>query len=335
MRISNVLCRVTGALVFAVLVFSAPALAAAPTPETPPAASTPAPVATPAYEDDQRILRGDKVVSGGDFTLHSDEILRGNLIVFGANIVLQENSRVEGDVTVFGGNADVYGIITGDLTSLGGNTHLRSTAHVIGSQTELGGSVRRDAGSQVDGQHAQEPGTSVQAGYPTEWLTSFRYYIDRVGNVFSTVGGIILLTLLACAIVALFPAYVVRISAMAREQWLASSGVGLLTFVVALVATGILAITICLIPAALLLTVAVALGMLGGWSVVANMLGERLAMWTKTTHWSSAAKTAAGALIIALLGTLPVVGWLIGFLAAIWGMGALTLLFVNMRWHVL
>ena len=337
MRISNAFKRVAGAtwaagaLILAVLAVTAPALAAAPSPGAPAALPTPTPVATPIYEDDRKVLQGDQVVSGGDFTLHSDEVLRGDLTSFGANVVLEENSRVEGNVTLFGGQADISGTITRDLTSLGGATHLRPSAHIVGSQTGLGGSVTRDSGSVVEGEHTQEPGSSVNNQFPSEWLAPFRYFMDRVGNVLSTVGGIILLTLLSVAIVALFPAYVARIAEVAREQWVVSGGAGLLTFIVVPVAIVILAITICLIPAALLLTVIWALTMLGGWAVIASILGERLVIGLKVTGWTVAAKTALGAAVLAVLGLLPLIGWLIGWLAVAWGMGALILMFANVR----
>ncbi len=340
MRISNAIKRVAGAtwaagaLILAVLAVTAPALAATPPPGEQAALPTPTPVATPTYEDDRQVLQGDRVVNGGDFTLHSNEVLRGDLTSFGGNVVLEENSRVEGNVTLFGGQADIYGTITRDLTSLGGETHLRSSAHVAGSQTGLGGSVTREEGSVVEGQHTQEPDASANDQFPREWLAPFRYFMDRVGNVFSTVGGVILLTMLSVSIAVLFPAYVTRIAEVARQQWLVSGGTGLLTFVIVSVAIFILAITICLIPAALLLTVALALALLGGWAVVASILGERLVIGFKGTGWTVAARTALGAAVLALLGLLPPpIGWMISVVAVAWGMGALVLMFINLRSH--
>lgn len=339
MRISNAFKRVVGAawaagaLILAVLAVTAPALAADPTPGEQAALPTPTPVATPTYEDDRKVLQGDQTVSGGDFTLHSNEVLRGDLTSFGANVVLEENSRVEGNVTLFGGQADIYGTITRDLTSLGSETHLRSSAHIAGSQTSLGGSVTREEGSAVEGQHTQEPGASVQAQFPGEWLAPFRYFFERVGNVFSTIGGVTLLTLLSVSIVVLFPAYVARIAEVARRQWLASSGTGLLTIMVVAVVIAILTLTLCLIPVALLLTVTLALILLGGWAVMASMLGERLVLYMKATGWTVAAKTALGAVVLAVLGIPPIIGVVISLLALAWGTGALILMFAGMRSH--
>jgi hypothetical protein len=105
-----------------------------------------------------------------------------------------------------------------------------------------------------------------------------------------------------------------------------------LTFVIVSVAIFILAITICLIPAALLLTVALALALLGGWAVVASILGERLVIGFKGTGWTVAARTALGAAVLALLGLLPPpIGWMISVVAVAWGMGALVLMFINLR----
>ncbi|HEY3342165.1 MAG TPA: polymer-forming cytoskeletal protein, partial [Anaerolineae bacterium] len=153
MRISQALKRglgaigMAGALILIVMALQEPALAVAPPPGTQAAPVTPAPLATPTLENDQRIFLGDKVVSGGEYTLHSNEVLRGDLTSFGGHVVLEENSRVEGNVTLFGGDTELFGTVTGDLTTLGGTTHLRASAHIEGSQTGLGGSVTRDPGA--------------------------------------------------------------------------------------------------------------------------------------------------------------------------------------------
>jgi len=143
--------------------------------------------------------------------------------------------------------------------------------------------------------------------------------------------GVILLTLLSMAIVALFPTYVARIAEVAQQQWLASGGAGMLSFIVVPIALFILAITICLIPVAILLLVVWALAMLAGWAVIASMLGERLAVGLKGVTWTRATKTGLGALILAALGALPVVGWLMSLLVVAWGMGALILMVANLR----
>ena len=271
------------------------------------------------------------MVSGERFTLRSNEILRGDLTVFGGDVVLEENSRVEGDVTLFGGSADIYGDVTRDLTMVGGSAHLRPSSRVEGKQTMLGGSLTRDEGSVIGGQSAQGSGAPFSGGFPWNWQSQFRDMLDRVNNVFSTIAGAILITLLSVAIVALFPAHVARVVEVAQRQWLAAGSIGLLTFMTVPIALVLLSVTICLIPAAVLLLIAWVLAMLGGWAVVARMLGERLAIGLKLTNWSVPGQTALGAVVLALAGALPVIGWLIGLLAIALGMGALILMFADMR----
>jgi hypothetical protein len=309
------------------------ALAAEPAPQTS-LAPAPSPTATPLAPEDQRVVQGDQVVTGNNFTLQSGEVLRGDLTVFGGNVVLEENSRVEGSITIFGGDADINSTVTRDLTLMGGSAHLRSAARIEGKETVLGGSVTRDPGAVVNGQSTRFTTPPFRGVFPFSTATPpspFRFFFNAVGDAISTFARIILITLLAVAIVALFPTNVVRVSETAQQQWLVAGSVGIFSFVAMPVVLVVLAITICLIPAAIVLAIAWVLALLGGWTVAARLLGERLATWFKSTQWSIIGQTALGAVVLAVVGALPLIGWIISFLATALGVGALILTFAGTR----
>lgn len=306
------------------------AQAGAPGPVSGPAVA-PAPSATPPYENDKPVIQGDQFVIGGSFTLGSGKFLNGDLTVLGGMVTLAENSRVEGNLTLLGGSADINGVVTHDLTVLGGMAHLRSTAHIEGREFVLGGYVTRDPGAVISGQSTQSTAP------PFSWLSPFgdaspiRLLWNFVGNVFSTLASVVLLTLLAVAIAALFPVNLECISRTVQKQWLVSGSTGLVAVFLVPMAMVVLAITICLIPAALVILVAWVLAMLGGWSACARLLGERLAIGFKATNWTAVGQTALGAVVLAVLGALPLIGWLIGLLAVAIGMGALLLTIAGTR----
>ena len=318
----------------AVLLLSVPALAAGPAPDalSAPASSVynqaePTPVPE-APDEDRRIIRGDEVVTGDNFTLRSNETLRGNLSVFGGNAVLEEGSRVEGSVTAFGGNTDVAGAVTGDLSVIGGSTRLRASARIEGDLSRLGGSLTQDPGAVVEGQSNRFTGPRIVPPTPPRPFDvggRFRWIWDGVGNFFGTVASILVITLLSIAAIALFPANARRAERTIRSQWLASGAIGVLTYVAVPIVIVIMSITICLIPAAILLALALAVLVVCGWAVVARMVGEWLMVGFKQTNWTPVGQTAAGAVALAVLGAIPVIGWLVGFVASSIGMGALIL----------
>jgi hypothetical protein len=311
------------------------ALAAGPAPQTgQPPAQAPAPTVTPVAPEDLRVVQGDQVVTGGNFTLQSGEVLRGDLTVFGGNVVLEENSRVEGSTTIFGGDADINGTVTRDLTLMGGSAHLRSGARIEGKQTALGGSVTSDPGAVVSGQSTRFRTPPFRGVFPFSTgapPSPFRAFFNVVGDVISTFVRIILITLLAVAVAALFPANVARVAETAQQQWLVAGSVGIFSFVAVPVVLLVLAVTVCLIPAAILLAIAGGLALLGGWTVAARLIGERLATGFRSTQWSIIGQTALGAVVLAVVGALPIIGWIITFLATALGVGALILTFAGTR----
>lgn len=275
--------------------------------------------------EDRRLLRGDQVVSGEDFTLRSGDTLRGDLTVVGGNVSLEEGSRVEGDVSVFGGNADIYGTVTGNFTMAGGSVHLHSSSRIEGKETVFGGTVRRDEGAYVGGEGTRWNGPIFGRTFPFNNRSPFSFMFNMLGDVFTALAGVVLITLFAVAAVALFPANVARVAETVQRQPLISGTVGILTFVAVPIVIALLAITICLIPAAVVVAIGWALGILFGWSVIARVVGERLMIGFNQRSWTLIGQTVLGAVVLGLLGALPFVGWLIGLLASSVGLGALIL----------
>ena len=109
------------------------------------------------------------------------------------------------------------------------------------------------------------------------------------------------------------------------SQWLVSVAIGALTYVAVPILIVLLSITLCLIPVAVLLALAWAVAILFGWAIVARMVGERLMIGLKRDNWTLIGQTAFGAVLLALLGSIPIFGWLVGFAASSIGIGALIL----------
>lgn len=326
-------------LLIATTVFAQTATPEAPAPTKQPAAApaTLSPLETPALlatavppssmEDDRRILRGDRTISGDNFILRSGETLRGDLTIFGGNATLEENSIVEGNVTVFGGNADIAGTVTGNVSLVGGTVLLRNSAVVDGNLSRVGGTFNREAGAVVHGEWTTMgvPGAGNNTTRVVRNNGPFEWFFSLITNTITAILGAILISLLAIAIVALLPNNVVQAVAVLQANWLMAGVIGALTLFAVPIIAVILAITICLIPVSLLLMLAYVVAIVAGWTISARVLGERVMHAVHRNDWTLIGQTLAGAVLLALLGSVPIIGGLIGFVATALGLGALVL----------
>lgn len=320
----------------ATLAVAAPSFAQRQTPPTPvPPAQPPAPFSE-GREDDRRIIEGDQTISGGSYTLQADETLQGDLNVFGGTAQTEAGSIVEGSVNVFGGTLDIAGRVQGDVNVVGGTARLRKGAVVEGKLTTVGGTIKRDIGAVTHGgtttfngplppldrifdEANSRSGSEINIGREVDWF-------DRWDSSFADeLAGMILATLLAIVVIALIPNNIARTIDTARSQLVTAGAVGGLSWVAVPVAVLLLTLTLCLIPGAILLALAWGVGIFVGWTAVARWLGERMMIGFGKRDWTLVGQTAAGAFVLALLGALPLVGWLIGLLASSVGLGALIL----------
>ena len=286
-------------------------------------AQTPEPP-TPAPSE-RRTLRSQSIF-GDNFTLRSNETVDGDLSVYGGNVVLEEGSRVDGKLNVFGGNIDIAGTVRGDLTMAGGSARLRRSGRLEGNQTLLGGRLDNDGGY-VSGRSTQLPLPSAPAvpRAPTVNTSPFDWYFRAVRDFFGSLISIGLAVLAAVAVIALFPRHARQVEGVLRESVLVSGGLGALTMMAVPVIAVVLAITICLLPASLLAGAALVAAALLGWAVVSRVVGERVMQAMNRADWTLLGQTAAGALLLAVLGAIPILGGLLSFLATAAGVGAVVL----------
>ncbi len=322
------------ALAATLLIVSTPAMAQGRNPPTPPSAPD-----APIYENDVRVFDGDQTISGQNYTLESGEIVQGDLTVFGGNALLKVGSRVEGGVTVFGGNAEIYGEVNGDVNVIGGNANLRSGARVGGTLSAVGGDVSREGGASTRGGTNEFNGIPPIAPVPPmmdgddrgntwnnkvdRWNNGAQNWADRWENsVFGKLGGIILITLFAVVLAHFLPVPIARMGDTIRNQGLLSSGVGLLTFIALPIAVAITIIGIITLP---LVGIAMFFGALIGWTALAQLIGVWLMRGFGRSNWTLAGQAGAGAIVLAVLGALPVVGWFVSIVASCIGLGVLVL----------
>ncbi len=287
-----------------------------------PAQATAMPIAHTYQEG--RVINGDKTITGSEFTLQSGDRLRGNLTVLGGAVTVEEGSLVDGTLTILGGSADVAGRISGDVNVLGGELNLDSGSRVDGELSSVGGDINRDESAQVGSVRDTDFDKNMRHFSPWQHMPGGRWF-DTWDNGSDHFGGLIAITLFAIVVAHFFPKRLTQGMETARSFPLHSLVIGGLSFAAAIAASVFMSITVLMIPAAIVLSLAAGLLGLAGWSIVARIVGARLMQGFGKIDWTLTGQVAAGALLLAILGMLPIVGDFIGYGAMLTGLGALIL----------
>jgi hypothetical protein len=302
-----------------------PAAAATPAPAAPPVPVAPAAPEQKAEkaDKDENPLKGDR---GEDRT------------IFGSNVTIEANETVK-DVSVFGGNVDVLGHVTGDLTVLGGNVHVKGAGHVDGDASLLGGNLTLDDGTSVGkdvsvlgGNFSRADGAKVGGEVQLNQNKKHKNisikldederpgvtgFLSRVGHRLTNMAilfvfGTILLALAAGRMESM------RVEVAARPM--RTFALGVVSFIGACIATVILCVTIIGIPLAV---VGVLLAVFAGYAGATAALTTFGAAVLQHRTQSPYVHLAFGCLALFIIGWIPVIGGLASLLVGAVGFGAI------------
>jgi len=286
-----------------------------------------------------------KLVLGGTYTLSSGQHLRGDLGVVGGSATVEEGATVNGDVMVAGGALRIAGRVNGDIAVFGGSVTLERSAYIDGDLVNIGGAVQRNPGSTVTGdvreggdlEFPMGPGPLFLPGMdrstigpeaslqqsPGQWLALALLRMIR------TVIVILALAALALVVALLWPKGIERLGTTAMHQPVLVLLIGLLSWVVGLGLFVVLAVTICLIPIALLLGLVLGAAALLSWVVAGWLIGRKLLAMLNLRNATVVVEAAVGTLLLAviyfLFGIIPCTEFIFGLLIVSLGLGAIVL----------
>ncbi len=264
---------------------------------------------------------GTRVITGGDYVLHSGETYPGGLLILGGNSTLQSGSKVNGSLTVIGGNTNANGEILGSISMIGGNVNLGSTAVVHGDVTIQGGSVNRSSQARVLGRYTEGEGFELPGA-----LTWFE--ISPAGQI----GWLLFRTLAQAALAMLvfifFPEPVNRTVRALVDQPVTVGAAGLLSILLAPVLMVVLALTIIGIPLSIIIALVLAVAVFFGWTAMGAETGRRLDQ-ALNLHMPPVLYVGLGmwlfGLVLGVIELIPWIGWLAPFLATLLAVGAVLL----------
>ena len=298
-------------------------------------------------------IDGDVVVYQGDVTVESEGAIRGNLIVYSGDIEIKEGGVVDGDITSFSGDVQIDGIVNGSVSALSGDVTLDSNAVVGGDVSVVSGGIDQDSGASVRGSVLRGPNLKLQlpavpaisgvpgiqvavpaAPQPPSMIEMF------LGLVWRVIRALLVLAL-AAGVAVLFwvwrPQWLEETRVVLVERTALSFATGLLFNLFGLAVIGLLWITVCFRPPAVLLGLLFGAINLAGLAVAGNEIGLRIGQRFKE-QWVMPFRMILGILVPgAFIAVLWVLGSCFGFFAFVgalaltsFGTGALLVKFLKL-----
>jgi hypothetical protein len=259
------------------------------------------PTAAPAAQTGGR--EGDAiVVFSGDVTVPRGETVDG-IVVFSGDVRLAGN--VDGDVVVFSGDALVNGKIDGDLVTFGGQARLLPRAYVRGD-------VRYGDERPIVSDDAIVRGDVTKE----DWDDSLDF-LPFVGAFFLWLVIGASMAILGVLLLLIAPRAADAIAARSRERVGPVIAIGIAVAICLPLAAVIAALTVVGLPLSFLLLLALLPLAALAYVAAAYALGRRFVQPPRSRIWAF----LAGLGILRAAALVPILGFLVGLAAAVFGLG--------------
>lgn len=309
----------------------------------------------------RQVFTGDIVIEGGqrieetvlvysgDATVEGGGVIAGSLVVFSGDIEIESGGSVEGDVTSYSGDVKIDGHVGGDVAAVSGSVDLRDGANVEGDVSAVSGSIDRSDSARVGGNVVQGPSFRFPGGLEPDFggngvsfstQRSDGGFFGALLRLFLRVIGAILITALLAAVVGVLqsvrPDLITMTRTTVESQTALSFIVGLFGNLTLLFLAGILAVTLCLLPVALVPMLILLAVNVVGWAVASQIVGERVVAYLKQSV-QPALTVAVGAIVLTGIASLlwafgscfRVVGFIFILGVASFGSGAVVVPWLN------
>lgn len=292
------------------------------------------------FNDDLQVrsgqtIEGDVTVYQGNVVVERDGAIRGNVVVYNGDVEVKEGGTVSGNITAFSGEVEIDGTVNGSITSLSGDVKLGDTAVVSGDISVVSGDIKQDIGAVVQGSVLRGPAINlnlppmlglpgmmnVQAP-PPRAPSATEIFLNLVARVLRALLMLGLAVGVAVGLIALRPAWVEETRSILVERTALSFATGLIFNLFALALIGILWITVCFRPPAILLGLLFAAINFAGLAAVGDELGRKIED-RLNVRWGQPWRAAVGVMLPgAVIAFLWILGSCFGFFAYL---GALVL----------
>ncbi len=247
---------------------------------------------------------------------------------FGSSVVIGPNEVFCGDLTSFGGTVEVKGEIRGNVTAF--NSDVTIGGDITGNITMYGGSLKLNDGSQVHGNInlfvvSEQRARNIQLDGTFTDHSGHGWVFGWIGQFSFPIWSLLAWVILGMVLITLLPEHVMFVRTTSETRTRRSLVVGLLSILLAPAILVVLIALILPIPLAIL----VALGLIAAWVLgtvaIGWIVGEHIMRAIAPQHNTRLLQVVVGLAALALLGSLPYIGWLISIGAGLLGLGAVFL----------
>ena len=256
----------------------------------------------------------------------------------GGHYVIGENEYHEGDFVLFGGTADIRGVVTGslvlfgaqatvsgrihqDVVSIASRVTLTDTAKVEGESVNILGQLHRSEGADIRSQVVDMPFIDLSmfgSGHSfLMFVLTLMFWIKLLKAAFLLLAVVVLTAVFTDRIA--FGAEVLPRALGRSFLW------GLLCWIVVVLATVLMAVTVIGLPLAILSGLAFKLVCWAGVAVVCCAMGTRVGRNVLGREIRPFAATLLGFLLLAIIYMIPLVGGLLMGVVTVMGLGVLTI----------
>ncbi len=227
--------------------------------------------------------RGEGFDLTRDYRLSSGERLQGDQVILAYGVRLEPGSAITGNATLTGKTVQLDGTVEGGVVVVADRFAMGPQARVGGDLVVCAKTMVRDAAAQVGGTFKEECTNtgrdSLSSVMNSGWDRWRGSPLFRAGSVLV---GALLFGALTALLTAVFPRPLVRMSQAVRRAPLIAGGVGLLTWLAALMLTGVyglsllLLVPIVLLPFVIVGWLLILLLSVLGWMALAQPFGDAL-----------------------------------------------------------
>ncbi len=248
----------------------------------------------------------DRIVLVGSVLVDRDETA-DDVVVFDGDVTIR--GEVTGDVIVFDGDITIRGSVAGDVVAFSGLATLGRRGRVAGDLAYRGDEPVQAQGSQVGGEVKE-----IEFGDAS-----------IVGAIALWVGFTLSLLLLGLVLLLLAPRAADAIARTARAKPLIAALVGLLAFFLIPVVAILACVTVIGLPLGIVLLLLVVPLYAISYCAAALVVGRLILKQARILAF------VAGLVILQLLTLIPIAGGIVGFLATVFGLGAVLLAIIRAR----
>ncbi len=267
------------------------------------------------------IVEGRVSITAGEPEAYEEELAGASDEVRVVGDLVVGKTQTVGDAIAVAGDVIVWGRVTGDAVAVAGSVRVQGGGRVDGDAVSIGGEVVKEGDAYVGGETIGLGGWTWSAKRFVPSFTKNWFFSALVGRLVDFWNAL-LFAALAVVIVALFRVRMETVAGVAFERAGLSAVYGIVAWLLIIPVAVLLLVTCIGIPLIAVEILLVVAAWIAGSVAVSLALGRRIGEALDLPIASAALATFIGAVVLGVIGLVPLAGDLVVFALSLIGFGA-------------